>query len=261
MAARAEQLPAPGGAYWYEADRTSQVSTFGTSGKLGRGPAYTVELSHVTRSWLGSSRSRAVTNRNKPRFLTEQDRANWRAAGSPQLMIGAPPGGKPPPDPSVNDVGVPPRFLVGYQELTMNQLKRLPADPSRLAALLRVGLPAGSGPQIEALLFASAADLLNLPVSPQVRTAAFKVMAGVNGARLLGTITDPAGRKGTGVAFPESPHADRVFIVDQTTATLLAMEYVANDPSQLGARVPPGTAILTETWLATGWTDKRGQQP
>jgi len=202
VAARAEQLPAPGGAYWYEADRTSQVSTFGTSGKLGRGPAYTVELSHVTRSWLGSSRSRAVTNRNKPRFLTEQDRANWRAAGSPQLMIGAPPGGKPPPDPSVNDVGVPPRFLVGYQELTMNQLKRLPADPSRLAALLRVGLPAGSGPQIEALLFASAADLLNLPVSPQVRTAAFKVMAGVNGARLLGTITDPA-ESATGHRYPD----------------------------------------------------------
>jgi len=143
-----------------------------------------------------------VTNRNKPRFLTEQDRANWRAAGSPQLMIGAPPGGKPPPDPSVNDVGVPPRFLVGYQELTMNQLKRLPADPSRLAALLRVGLPAGSGPQIEALLFASAADLLNLPVSPQVRTAAFKVMAGVNGARLLGTITDPA-ESATGHRYPD----------------------------------------------------------
>jgi hypothetical protein len=63
------------------------------------------------------------------------------------------------------------------------------------------------------------------------------------------------------VAVAESPHADRVFIVDQTTATLLAMEYVANDPGQLGARVPPGTAILTETWLATGWTDKLGQQP
>jgi hypothetical protein len=63
------------------------------------------------------------------------------------------------------------------------------------------------------------------------------------------------------VAVAESPHADRVFIVDQATATLLAMECVAKDPGQLGVRVAPGTAILTETWLATGWTDKLGRQP
>jgi hypothetical protein len=63
VAARASRLPAPGGVYWYEVDRTSQISTFGTGGKLGRGPAYTVELSQVTRRWLGSSRWRAVTNR------------------------------------------------------------------------------------------------------------------------------------------------------------------------------------------------------
>jgi hypothetical protein len=185
-------------------------------------------------------------------------------------MPGAPPD-QTPPKLSVNDSEVPPSFLVGGESFTIDQLQRLPSDPGRLAARLRAavqeqlevigGKPGATGPSAEAALFHAAADLLNLPVTPEVRAAAFEVMAGAEGARLLGRVEDPAGRRGTGVSFPESPEAERVFIVDEATATLLATELVANDPVRFGVRAPAGSTILSITWLETGWTDQLGREP
>jgi len=138
----------------------------------GRGPAYTVEVSQVTKSWSGRSRTRAVTTFDRPRFLTNQDRVNWRTAGSPHLMPGAPPAGNPP-NPSVNDANWPLSFIVGGEGLTIDQLKRLPTSPGRLAARLRVAIqelldnwprePIYDAPDVEALVFQAAADLLTTP--------------------------------------------------------------------------------------------------
>ncbi len=279
VAARAERQPAHGGAYRYEEERSSTVSTFGTGGKMGRGPAYTVELSQTTRSWVGASRWRSVTTFEEPRFLTERDRANWRKAGAPALRFGTAPGVKKemPSNPSVEeDTVVAVRFVVGYQELTLAQVRRLPADTARLTAWLRAAIqpaldkrpPAGAKPEpgfqplsVEELLFAAAADVLGLPVDPAVRAAAFRVMAGVHGAKLMGAVTDPMGRTGTGVAFRESPDADRVYIVDEATADLLAQQYVPSNPARSGVRVPPGTPILSITLVESGWVDRLGQQP
>lgn len=215
-AARVERLPARTGAWWYEQQRTSEIHTFGVGGKTGPRPAYTVEVSQVTRSWSGRSRSRAVTTVKAPRFPSSRDRAAWRAAGSPSLMPGAPPD-KTPPKPSVNNSDVPPSFLVGGESFTIDQLQRLPSDPGRLAARLR--------------------------------------------AAVQEQLEDPAGRRGTGVSFPESPEAERVFIVDKATATLLATELVANHPDRFGVRAPAGSTILSITWLETGCTDRLGQEP
>jgi hypothetical protein len=63
------------------------------------------------------------------------------------------------------------------------------------------------------------------------------------------------------VSFPESPEAERVFIVDEATATLLATELVVNDPVRFGVRAPAGSTILSITWLETGWTDRLGPEP
>lgn len=276
----ARRLPTPGGAYHYEAIRTSEVRTFGTGGKLGSGPAYTVELSQVTRSWTGRSRSRSVTTRSQPRFLTDLDRANWRRSGAPALMVGAPPGKAAPPGPYVNDLDQPTTYPLGDESLTEEQLRRLPEDPARLAARLRAAVrtqldrqhrpPAGGEPRTdaadqppsaEALLFDAAAQLLSWPVTSAVRAAAFTIMAGVDGARLLGAVTDPVGRRGTGVAFPENRAGERVYVFDEATTRLLASQYVTRDPAAAGVRVPPGTAILTLVWVESGRTDNFGQTP
>jgi hypothetical protein len=183
-------------------------------------------------------------------------------------MPGAPPGKTPPPAPSVNDVDVPPGYIVGGEQLTMDQLRRLPADPRRLAARLRASVqglldnwptdPGTDPPDVQGLVFLAATDLLATPITQPVRAAAFKVMAGLDGVRLLGPVADPAGRQGTGMSFPEGPEAERVFIVDEATATLLATMVVARDPDHFQVRVPAGTTILSTTWLETGWTDRPG---
>ncbi len=261
VAERAVRLPSPSGAYRYELVRSSQIQTFGTGGKMGRGPAYTVELSQVTRYWTGASHLRAVTVREAPRFLTPKDRANWRKAGAPGLTLGAPPAKlkQLPPNLTVNDYrGNDVTFTVGYESLTLGQVKRLPADPSRLAARLRAAIRPAPTKQ---MLFAAAADVLGAPVRPEVRAAAFKVMAGVDGAMLLGKRAVPGGRTGTGVAFRERKDADRVYVVDAATADLLAVEYIARNPARIGVRVPPGTAIQADLTLESGWVDKPGQQP
>jgi hypothetical protein len=272
-AARVERQPASTGAWWYQRERISEVHTFGTGAKTGAGPAYTVEVSQLTSSWSGRSRSRVVTTVAEPRFLTDKDRAAWRAAGSPSLMPGAPPDDTPdrPVKPSVNDSNEPPGFIVGGESLTIDQLQRLPTDPGRLAARLRVAVqelldnwpttPGSDPPNVHALVFQAAADLFNRPVTQAVRAAAFEVMAGTDGARLLGPMEDPAGRQGTGITLPGRPEADQVLIVEEATATLLASELVAKDPAHFGVRVPAGTTILSTTWLETGWTDRVGQQP
>jgi hypothetical protein len=121
--------------------------------------------------------------------------------------------------------------------------------------------PGFGPPDAEELLFATAAELLDWPVPHGVRAAAFKILAGVDGARLLGRVTDPIGRTGTGVAFPESSEGDRVFIVAPATAELLAMQYIPRDPARFGVRVPAGTATLSVTTVESGWVDTLGQRP
>jgi hypothetical protein len=153
----------------------------------------------------------------------------------------------------------------------IDQLQRLPADPGRLAGRLRVAvqglldnwptMPGSDPPVVRALVFQAAADLLNPAGHPGGQAAAFTIMAGTDGARLLGRIEDPAGRHGTGITLPGSREADRVLIIEEATATLLASELIVRDPAHFQVRVPAGTTMLSTTWLETGWTTRVGQRP
>ncbi len=103
---------------------------------------------------------------------------------------------------------------VGFVEgdlagLKAAQFRRMPTTPRLVEAVLRryalrtrcgqtPGSPACS--TVDQLIWAEALMLVQDPVSAPVRSATFKVMAGLPGVRLIGEMTDPLGRPGYALA-------------------------------------------------------------
>jgi hypothetical protein len=81
-------------------------------------------------------------------------------------------------------------------------LRALPADPARLRALILRGFsPPGQVVNKEEYLFEMTPALLTLPVTPAVRAALYRMLAGLPGVRSLGPVTDAGGRAGVAVAL------------------------------------------------------------
>lgn len=92
-------------------------------------------------------------------------------------------------------------FNVGDKALSLRQLRALPADPARLKALLLAGWsPVGFG-SVTSYLFETVPAVLEMPVTPAVRSALYQLLAGLPGVRSLGTVTDVAGQQGVAVAY------------------------------------------------------------
>jgi hypothetical protein len=113
-------------------------------------------------------------------------------------------------------------------EVTTAELASAPVEPARLRGwltdLIRRG---GVEPSGHLLFFAGQSLVMNLPVTPQVRAAAYRMLAGLEGVRLLGEVADPRGRKGTAVAYdyagPDGPRQTRL-IIDLPAGQALAEE-------------------------------------
>lgn len=91
------------------------------------------------------------------------------------------------------------------------------------------------------IIWAEAVMLLQDPVSPQVRAATFRVMAGLPGVRTLGPMTDPLGRTGYALApagqdpnpVPQNFNPLKVILIDPQTGSLLATEELGPMPRTL----------------------------
>ncbi|WP_327419947.1 hypothetical protein OG612_41265 [Streptomyces sp. NBC_01527] len=78
-----------------------------------------------------------------------------------------------------------------------------------------------------AWMLRQAADLITMPVKPGVRAAAYRVMADLPGVRVVGRVTDPLGRKGVGVEFPDTYRTPlgstrQRLVVDPSTGAMLS---------------------------------------
>jgi hypothetical protein len=141
---------------------------------------------------------------------------------------------------------------VGFVEgdlagLKAAQFRRMPTRPPLVKAILRhYALRTGCGQNpglpncstVDQLIWAEALMLLQDPVSAPVRSATFKVMAGLPGVRLIGQMIDPLGRPGYALA-PGSEdsnansskfHPTRVVLIDPGTGSLLATEEIGPMP-------------------------------
>lgn len=256
-----------------------------------------------------------ITRQLSAHPATPGDAAAWRAAGSPatwhsgqysprknDLTLGAPWGANlaattaaPAPTATwtVSD------GTIGYVEgddagLNAAQFARMPTRPKAVAAMLRhyakqtpCGKHTSSGcSSVNQIVWLEALYLLEDPVSAQVRSATFKVMASLPGVRLLGPMTDPLGRSGYGLAAgplnPGSPYYKAVsaVLIDPVSGSLLATEDIAPVPpsvhcwvqlntlgptkclgSSYRGRSYPGQVGDFVALVSAGWTDSTPTLP
>jgi hypothetical protein len=168
-------------------------------------------------------------------FPSESSRSAWQAAGSPPL-------GR-----AINQD-------FGPQQLSFEDMSRLPTDPSALATVIRERAQRAD-PPLHDEMFVIVGDLLRQQTAPpQVRAALYKVAAGIPGVELVGQVRDRAGRQGVAVAMTSTYTGLKqrhVLIFDPKTSALLAEETVLLEAVRWVDAKPP-VVIGYATYLESG---------
>jgi hypothetical protein len=202
--------------------------------------------------WLapdGSGRI-AYGNDEPPVFPTTADRRAWRRSGSPDLERIFPPANHWGPKVMRFSAETATSMLLGAGELYQalpdgHPLKDMPRDPvalrrylMRIAWIQRTKI-SGEGPcatdlhdcspqtraNIRSMFGSDIVTLLRYPYAPPaLRRALFAVMSGLPGARLLGPVRDPAGRRAVAIQVPESMNdGEGIIAFDPQRAALIAV--------------------------------------
>ena len=147
-----------------------------------------------------------------------------------------------------------PEILFSY-----SQLRRLPTDPTRLAAAIdrlaeryHVDRLFPQRDIRTAIRFGILRGLAETPTSAQLRAGLYRVLATTPGIRLLGRTRDSIGRSGVAIAV-NVQDAQLEMIIDPTTGRLLQTSRTLRSRSKayLDGKQPPGL-INRATYLADG---------
>jgi hypothetical protein len=214
-------------------------------------------IHEITRqNWLAPDGAGRIAEANiKQWFLTPADRTKWVEAGSLSFSSQFP---------LVNQSGGPGWFR--FTELA--ELAKLSTEPKALAQEMQVGKI--DHPPLT--VFEKIGDLLGwTDAPPALRSALYRVAAGLPGVKLLGPVTDSVGRRGTAVAYDGSGETTEL-IFDPTTSALLENETIVTDGAKLTgatdrtpvpapADTPTGTVVESATYLARGIVDSKTARP
>ncbi|WP_440082503.1 CU044_5270 family protein [Streptosporangium sp. LJ11] len=267
LADRIGKLPAESGAYWREVTiRGGHVSSDGYGIMLverieiwqPRDPADPV----LTKLWEPGARP-----------ATARDERAWRAAGAPtRVKAFCQNGGRCSWIPIVDEPkgcqyslkvdskDVHPEKKAGM--LTMADLAALPTDPAGLVERLRAYHESRKGPGLmeqpfEKSLPITTRYLLGMSLSPAQRAAVIRVLAGLPTVKVVGTVTDPLGRKGLSVDFGERgdygklPAYYRQILDPGTGRTLSSVTYA----SRTASGVTKGEVVnYSADGPESGWT-------
>jgi hypothetical protein len=281
LLAAAEKLDGasePAGRYWHK-------STIGTDSWLVRGQGderYTVLLMERSDEWApGRPGGKMIASGQRlgVKPASPADAAAYRRAGSPKtlsLQVPIQPNGKGRYKPMKVSTGPGPVqtnstplvdgdkvYWLG-RNVTMKQLQSLPDDPKRLKKeVLRWygghDTESSDVPMTaDAWLFRVVGSLVTeLPVTPKVRAAAFRVLAGLRTVDSVGRVTDPQGRTGDAIGMKEKDPSGVVrhlLVIDPATGKALADERVLLTPSAKEPR-PAGTVLSSSSVMTMEWTD------
>jgi hypothetical protein len=283
------------GRYWLSSWEEGQLLQVGR-----KGAEYAVMGRYANSQWFPARDSYTVFESRWAGAApaSAADEAAWKRAGSPSSWpIDQGPGC--PPDPNKNytaeaaktsqvsrsDDGAgaggrgehspakePSPFRVLGEYLTADQVRALPADPAALKQWLigviqRRNLPHGTAVELGESLFVGVQNLLFFnPVTPQVRAAAYKVLAGMPGVTSLGAVKDGAGRNGVAVAVTSNDTAEEQradsggpyavsIVFSPDTGDTLSFETRVLKPADYLSWVPKGALFSYRAVTQAGWTD------
>ncbi|GAA1407157.1 CU044_5270 family protein [Catellatospora coxensis] len=139
-------------------------------------------------------------------------------------------------------------FLLAGMPRSVRELAALPTDPAQLKKhLLRWhDVNDGEAESAQEFLFHAGMGLvIDLPVSPRVRGAAYRMLAALPGVTSLGRVTDQRGRSGVAIAVTRQgdfAKAQTRLIVDPVTGRALGSE------SWSGGRLYSWMVLLDARW-------------
>jgi hypothetical protein len=259
-AERAEKEPETSGKYWHT--RTELRSLMVTADD------YVMEHRSWGEQWTTADGVWGRMQNLGSQPASEEDQRAWEAAGSPKTVRIPVPGHGPerakqldvaPGKPFGGHSKGKEIFWLG-RNVTMADLRKLPEDADGLRTwLLRYfDSPQNDVPgNKEEWLFEVTSGLITaMPVSPEVRGAAFRMLAELPSVDTVGEVTDAAGRKGSAVAMKvrtADGEFQRRLVVDTDAGRALGEESVVIERKGL----EPGTVSSSETVTEAGWTDSR----
>lgn len=265
------------GDYWHSESVSRNLYTVKDGG-------YLVVDRNRLEGWTPSATGGEQWSRSKSlgaRPATEQDRKAWERAGSPsafEAVIPGKGGGKEKygaiplstsPRPARTErsslVDGDKVFWLG-RNVTMKDLRGLPSDPAKLKKWLMASYE-GHGTEGDSqemsgdvwLFTVSMGLIMDMPVTPEVRGAAFRMLAELDEAKVTADVTDAEGRSGTAVSVQEPTHGggidEKRLVFDESTGRALARENVVVKAGTFQAGLEPGTVWTSEVLIGSGWTD------
>ncbi|MED7926851.1 hypothetical protein SMD20_21525 [Nonomuraea sp. LP-02] len=251
----------PEGAYWH----TRSLMTLTHPWRFGsRSDPYALVQRRVSESWQAPD-GRAWFGFRELGTLPKSaaDRKAWQRDGSPSKWSESIDGktvklSATPAKGSIGPVRDQNQFFLAGQNLTYDEVQRLPADPGILKDWLRRAGQVGRVPSasLDGWVVGTLPELLHaLPVTKEVRTAAYQALLTMPGVRADGVAKDTLGRSGAAVlvdrTFKGGKSSARTrLIVDTGRMVLLSRDQKAlND----GKQVPGKDA--SETLVEVGWTN------
>ncbi|MEV7326165.1 CU044_5270 family protein [Streptomyces sp. NPDC093970] len=272
-ATHAESSPAEG-TYWQTTTRSRRVDVADANGRL-----IAVSSTGTDRWSVGvrpGTKSLMVSGENSvTEPMTAADRERWKAAGSPRTVVGevgissgtakiayTVGSGRP----TVMRTSVDDKiYAVGPDNVSYQDLRALPSTTAGLGHYLEAlyardnGADGGTAGR-SAWMLRQAGNLITMPVKPTVRAAAYRVMAGLPGVRVIGHVTDPLGREGVAVEFPKAyptplgTTRERL-VVDPSTGSMLGDQTLLLEPSARAekAGLKAGTTVSDEATTRMGW--------
>ncbi|MEZ7128254.1 hypothetical protein ACBR40_23260 [Nonomuraea sp. AD125B] len=251
----------PEGAYWHSRSLTTLTHPWRFGSKSD---SYALVQRRVSETWQAPDGRTWYGYRELGALpKSAADRKAWQRDGSPSKwsesidgktvkLSAAPAKGSTGP---VRDQNY---FFLGGQHLTYDEVQRLPADPAVLKDWLRRAGQASRVPDyaLDGWVAGTLPYLLHsLPVTKEVRAAAYQALLTMPGVRADGLAKDTLGRSGAVVLIDRADKKTKSsartrLIVDTGTMLLLSREQKAlNDGKQV-----PGKEH-TETLVKVGWTN------
>ncbi|MER5769088.1 CU044_5270 family protein [Streptomyces sp. NPDC001985] len=261
--------PAGDGAFWYQKERHGAM--FRVPGANG-GPGYVVDDRYESREWLARDANRrwSRTTGIGARPASLGDERAWRQSGAPRAWDVFTGFGKLRHEASgliAQDAPGGSGDTMPMGEIQIRQLRGLPTDVEGLRERLHelvdeeYNAPAR---HLRELVAAKALEIaVGMPAGPELRAAAYRLLAAEPGVRALGEIKDRSGRPGYGVALPSPGGIERRIVLDKRTGAPLGTLTVAtrDDHDRVKGEVIEYTTHLEQSWTDTPPPFDRDEQP